>query len=78
MLCVSHFLFCTLAEHTLLMENTGAPTAGMASSSGQNIPKVISSFLRHYFFVFFFVLYIIFFTDYSVGLCFFPGKEDEG
>jgi hypothetical protein len=41
-LCVSHFLFCTRAEHTYLMENTGAPTAGMASSSGQDIPKVIS------------------------------------
>jgi hypothetical protein len=57
------------------MENTGAPTAGMASSSGQDIPKVISSFLRQYFFVFFFVLYLMFFTDYSVGLCFFQDKK---
>jgi hypothetical protein len=52
MLCVSHFLFCTRAEYTHLMENTGAPTAGMASSSGQDIPKVISCFLRQSFFMF--------------------------
>jgi hypothetical protein len=43
-------LFCTHAENTLLMENTGAPTDGMASSSWQDIHKVISSFLRQYFF----------------------------
>jgi hypothetical protein len=40
----SHFMFCTHAKYTHLMENTCAPTAGMASSSGQDIPKVILGF----------------------------------
>jgi hypothetical protein len=66
-------MFCTRAEYTHLMENTGAPIVGMASSSGQDIPKVILGFFCQSFFVILFVFTI--FSDYSVGLCFFQDKK---
>jgi hypothetical protein len=63
-------MFCTRAEYTHLMENTGAPTAGVASSSGQDIPKVILGFFVNPFLCSLFVFTI--FSDYSIGFMFLP------
>jgi hypothetical protein len=62
-------MFFTYAEYTNVMENTGAPIAGRASSSGQDTTKVILGFFVNPFFVFLFVF--TGFSDHSVGLCFF-------
>jgi choline-glycine betaine transporter len=52
------------------MENIGAPTAGMTSSSGQDIPKVILGFFVNPFLCSLFVFTI--FSDYSIGFMFLP------
>jgi hypothetical protein len=64
---------CTHAEDTHVMENTDAPTAGRASSSGQNMSNVILGFFVNPFLCS--CLYSLFFSDHSVGLCFFQDKQ---